>query len=133
MNQGDKLRSSPFVSKTVISNNFDHPLFIYKEIIQIQTAAESYYRISRNDNLELETGVVNSTCVLGTCQDALMYSETEISDLQGGAKLTPTHILKQVVVIICLVIAAALTAGFKFKMFSNGLNISDMTLATYAL
>ena len=62
-------------------------------------------------------GLINSTCVLGTCQDALMYLEADISDLQGGAKRTPTHILKQVVIIISLLIAAALPAGCKFNLF----------------
>ena len=62
-------------------------------------------------------GLINSTCVLGTCQDALMYLEADISDLQGGAKRTPTHILKQVVIIISLLIAAALTVGCKFNLF----------------
>ena len=62
-------------------------------------------------------GLVNSTCVLSTCQDALMFLETEISDLQGGTKLTPTHILKQVIIIVGLVIAAVLTVGCKFIMF----------------
>ena len=75
-------------------------------------------------------GLVNSTCVLDTCQDVLMYLETEISDLQRGAKLTPALILKQVVIIIGLVIAAALTAGCKFNMFSciNRFKIWDITL-----
>lgn len=63
-------------------------------------------------------GIVNSTCVLGTCQDVLKYLETEISDLQHGTKLTPTHILKQVIIIMGLVIAAVLTVGSKFIMFS---------------
>ena len=75
-------------------------------------------------------GLVNFTCVLGTCQDALTYLEAEISDLLRGVKLTPAHILKQVVIIIGLVIAAALTAGCKFNMFSciNRFKIWDMTL-----
>ena len=78
----------------------------------------------------MEMGLVSSTCVLSTCQDALTYLATEISDLQRGAKLTPTHIFKQVVIIIGLVIAAALTAGCKFNMFSciNRFKIWDMTL-----
>ena len=63
-------------------------------------------------------GLVSSTCVLGTCQDALKHLETEISDLQRGTKLTPTHILKQVIIIMGLVIAAVLTVGCKFIMFS---------------
>lgn len=63
-------------------------------------------------------GLVNSTCVLGTCQDALMYLEAEISDLQRGTKLTPAHILKQVIIIVGLFIAAVLTVGCKFNMFS---------------
>lgn len=83
---------------------------------KIQTAAESYYRISRNDNLELEMGLVISTCVLGTCQDALKHLETEISDLQRGTKLTPTHILKQVIIIMGLVIAAVLTVGSHLRI-----------------
>ena len=62
-------------------------------------------------------GLINSTCVLGTCQDALMYLEADISDLQDGAKRTPTHILKQVVIIISLLIAAALPVGCKFNLF----------------
>ena len=63
-------------------------------------------------------GLVSSTCVLGTCQDALKHLETEISDLQRGTKLTPTHILKQVIIFMGLVIAAVLTVGSKFIMFS---------------
>ena len=63
-------------------------------------------------------GLVSSTCVLGTCQDALKHLETEISDLQRGTKLAPTHILKQVIIIMGLVIAAVLTVGCKFNMFS---------------
>ena len=63
-------------------------------------------------------GLVSSTCVLGTCQDALKHVETEISDLQRGTKLTPTHILKQVIIITGLVIAAVLTVGCKYNMFS---------------
>ena len=63
-------------------------------------------------------GLVSSTCVLGTCQDALKHVETEISDLQRETKLTPTHILKQVIIITGLVIAAVLTVGCKYNMFS---------------
>ena len=63
-------------------------------------------------------GLVNSTCVLGTCQDALKYLKTEISDLQRGTKLTPTHIIKHVIIFMGLVIAAVLTVGSKFIMFS---------------
>ena len=62
-------------------------------------------------------GLINCTCVLGTCQDALMYLESDISDLQDGVKRTSTHILKQVVIIICLLIAADLTVGCKFNLF----------------
>lgn len=62
-------------------------------------------------------GLINCTCVLGKCQDALMYLEADISDLQGGAKRTPTHILKQVVIIISLLIAAALPVGCKLNLF----------------
>ncbi|XP_073233431.1 uncharacterized protein [Porites lutea] len=85
---------------------------------KIQTAAKRNYRISRNDDLEIEMGLINSTCVLGTCQDALMYLEADISDLQDGAKRTPTHILKQVVIIISLLIAAALTVGSHWTVCS---------------
>ena len=62
-------------------------------------------------------GLINCTSVLGTCQDALMYLEADISDLQDGAKRTPTHILKQVVIIVSLLFAAALTVGCKFNLF----------------
>ena len=71
----------------------------------------------------MEMGLVNSTCVLGTCQDALKYLEAEISDLQRGAKLTPTHILKQVVISTGLLIVAALTVGCKFNMFNKSTTI----------
>ena len=46
-----------------------------------------------------------------------MYLEADISDLQDGAKRTPTHILKQVVIIVSLLIAAASTVGCKFNLF----------------
>ena len=62
-------------------------------------------------------GLINCTCVLSTCQDALMYLRADISDLQDGVKRTPTHILKQVVIIISLLIAAALPVGCKFNLF----------------
>ena len=62
-------------------------------------------------------GLINCTCVLGKCQDALMYLRADIADLQDVAKRTPTHILKQVVIIVSLLFAAALTVGCKFNLF----------------
>ena len=62
-------------------------------------------------------GLIDCTSVLGTCDDVLLCLKADISDLQGGAKRTPTYILKQVVIIVSLLIAAALTASCKFNFF----------------